>query len=62
MNPDIQLLVASRLEDLADQVHQLYTQGMIEEAKLLRDEGLALAHHCDEGYTFMYLPDFSETT
>lgn len=62
MKPDIQLLVASRLEDLADQVYHLYTQGMVEEAKLLRDEGLSLAHHCDEGHTFIYLPDFSETT
>jgi hypothetical protein len=57
---DIQSLVASRLEDMADQVEQLYVAGMIEEAKLLRQEGLELAECYDEGYTFLFINDLTE--
>ena len=38
----IQQLIASRLEDMADQVKLLAEGGYIEEALLLREEGLAL--------------------
>ena len=56
---DLQALVASRLEDLADQVEVLYRQGNLVEAELLRDEGLMLAESYDNETTFMYLPDFT---
>jgi hypothetical protein len=56
---DLQTLVASRLEDLADQVEVLYLQGNLAEAELLRDEGLMLASSYDNEITFMYLPDFT---
>ena len=54
---DINALIASRLEDMADQVHQLYTQGLIEEAELLRKEGLELADAFDNGETFLFISD-----
>jgi hypothetical protein len=57
---DIQTLVASRLEDMADQVAQLCTQGLTEEAELLRQEGLELAEAYDEGYTFLFINDLTE--
>ena len=57
----LQTLIASRLEDMADQVEQLYTQGMLEEAKLLRNEGLELAEYFDDGYTFMFINDLKTT-
>ena len=56
----IQTLVASRLEDLADQVEQLYVAGMIEEAELLRREGLQLAECYDNEHTFLFINDLSE--
>jgi hypothetical protein len=58
---DLQTLIASRLEDMADQVLQLFSQGMLEEAQLLRNEGLELAEAYDSGVTFMYLGNFTET-
>lgn len=58
---DLQTLVASRLEDMADQVEQLFVQGMPEEAKLLREESLLLAEAFDQGYTFLFLQDLTET-
>jgi hypothetical protein len=56
---DLKALVASRLEDMADQVEFLYQQGNLAEAELLRDEGLLLASSYDNEITFMYLPDFT---
>jgi hypothetical protein len=57
---DIQTLVASRLEDMASQVEQLISQGMVEEAVLLRNEGLELAEAYDDGYTFLFINDLTE--
>ena len=57
MRVNIQNLVASRLEDMADQIEQLYAQGEPELAELLRNEGLALAEACDNGYEFFYIND-----
>ena len=51
----LQLLVATRLEDLATQVERLYSQGLVEEAHLLREEGLALAASFDREDTFFVL-------
>jgi hypothetical protein len=54
----IQQLIASRLEDMADQVKLLAEGGYIEEALLLREEGLALAAAYDEEEDFFFAPDF----
>ena len=57
---DINLLVATRLEDMACQVEQLYVAGMIEEAELLRNEGLELAEAYDNENTFLFINDLTE--
>ena len=57
---DLQTLIASRLEDMADQVSLLFTQGLIEEAELLREEGLELASAFDDGTTFLFITDLTE--
>jgi hypothetical protein len=57
---DLQALIASRLEDMADQVQLLYTQGRIEEARLLRQEGLEMAEAFDDGTTFLFINDLTE--
>lgn len=54
---DIQALVASRLEDMADRIDELCRIGDHETALFLREEGLYLAEVCDNGETFMYLND-----
>ena len=53
-------LVATRLEDMAAQVEQLYVAGMIEEATLLRNEGLELAEAYDNEETFLFINDLTE--
>jgi hypothetical protein len=57
---DIQTVIASRLEDMANQVEYLYHSGLIEDARLLRQEGLDLAEAYDSGVTFMFLEDLTE--
>lgn len=57
---DIQTLIASRLEDMADQVEVLYTQGNLSDAELLRAEGLQLAEAFDCGSTFLFINDLTE--
>jgi len=54
----IQQLIASRLEDMADQVKTLAENGFVEEAILLREEGLALAEAYDNEEEFFWAPDF----
>ncbi len=54
----IQQLIASRLEDMADQVKILAEGGYIEEALLLREEGLSLAAAYDNEEEFFWAPDF----
>ena len=56
---DIQTLVASRLEDITDQVAFLHEAGNFAEAKLLRDEGLMLAEAYDNESTFLYINDLT---
>jgi hypothetical protein len=56
---ELQTLIASRLEDMAEQVNILYSQGNFAEAELLREEGLHLAEAYDNEITFMFLPDFT---
>ena len=55
---DIQSLVLSRLEDLADHCAELMNQGKYEEAVFVREEGYLLAEAYDQEETFMFLPDF----
>lgn len=57
---DIQTLVANRLEDLADQVSYLYTQGLPREAEILRQEGLMLAEAYDNEETFLFIGGLTE--
>jgi hypothetical protein len=57
---DIQSLIASRLEDMADQVEYLHSQGNFHDAELLRAEGLALAESFDAGTTFLFINDLTE--
>ena len=54
----IQQLIASRLEDMADQVKTLAENGYVAEALLLREEGLALAEAYDNEEEFFWAPDF----
>ena len=54
----IQQLIASRLEDMADQVKILAESGYLEEALLLREEGLSLAAAYDNEEEFFWAPDF----
>jgi hypothetical protein len=56
---DIQALVLSRLEDLADHCAELMNQGKYEEAVFVREEGYLLAEAYDQEETFMFLPDFN---
>lgn len=56
---DIQTLVASRLEDLSDQIVFLLGVGMNVEAELLHRENLMLAEACDNGFTFLYINDLT---
>jgi hypothetical protein len=57
---EIQTLIASRLEDMADQVELLYSQGNYEDAKLLRQQGLELAEAYDNEETFLFIADLTE--
>jgi hypothetical protein len=57
---EFQTLVASRLEDMADQVDFLYQQGNHVEAELLRAEGLELAEACDSGLTLLFINDLNQ--
>lgn len=56
---DIQTLVSCRLEDMAEQVELLYSQGKYTDAEIVRTEGLEIASAYDDGLLFMYLPDFT---
>ena len=53
-------MIASRLEDMAAQVEFLFANGFIEEATLLRKEGLDLAEAFDTEQTFLYLGGLTE--
>ena len=50
-------LVQARLNDMADQIRNLYEIGDIDGANFLKQEGLELAEACDNGDLFMYLSD-----
>jgi hypothetical protein len=57
---DMQSLVASRLEDFADQIRCLYANGYYEEAELIRREGMDLAAAYDDEEVFLYILDLTE--
>jgi hypothetical protein len=51
----LQLLVADRLEHLADRVEWLVRVGDLKSAQLLRDEGLELAEAYDDEQNFFII-------
>ena len=57
---DIQSLIASRLEDMADQVEYLYSKGNFHDAELIHAESLDLAGSFDAGTTFLFINDLTE--
>jgi hypothetical protein len=57
----LQTLIASRLEDMADQCQVLFDGGNFAEAELLREEGLALAQSFDNEEDFLYINDLKAT-
>jgi hypothetical protein len=56
---DIESLVASRLEDLADRVAFHAFRGEWDTVELLKAEGLELAEAYDEGFNFFYVNDLT---
>ena len=59
MNPkQLQTVIASRLEDMADHCQVLFDQGNFAEAELIKEEGLALATAYDNEENFFFAPDF----
>ena len=56
---DIQSLVASRLEDMADRVEYHHSVGNYGTAEFLRQEGLELASAYDFGTSFLYINDLT---
>ena len=56
---ELQQVIAVRLEQMATQVEFLYANGYIEEAQLLREEGLELAEAYDNEEEFFFLNDFT---
>jgi hypothetical protein len=56
---DIQSLVASRLEDMADRVEYHHSVGNYGTAEFLRQEGLELAGAYDFGTSFLYINDLT---
>jgi hypothetical protein len=58
---DIQTLVTSYLEDMAEQVQFLYARGDYRHAELLRQEGLEMAEAYDNNCIFMFINDLTET-
>lgn len=55
----LRLVIASRLEDLADQVEKHVAEGNFAEAELLRHEGLELAACYDNNNDFFYINDLT---
>jgi hypothetical protein len=58
---DIQTLVESYLEDMAEQVQFLYARGDYRHAELLRQEGLDMAQAYDSNCVFLFINDLTET-
>ena len=58
---DLDALAIAKFQDMADQLEYLYSQGKVEEAQLLKQEGFDLAAELDSGSTFVYLNDLSSS-
>ena len=58
---DLDALAIAKFQDMADQLEYLYSQGKVEEAQLLKQEGFDLAAELDNGSTFVYLNDLSSS-
>ena len=56
---NIEALVASRLEDMADRVEVLQKEGRSRDAHMLSAEGLELARHYDNDEMFLFLNDLT---
>ena len=56
---DIQSLVASRLEDLADRIAFHAFNGEWDTVELLKTEGSELAQAYDDGFSFFFVNDLS---
>jgi hypothetical protein len=56
---DIETVAMARFDDLATQLKVLYSEGRLEEAALLKQEGCDLAAALDDGTPFLYLSDLS---
>ena len=57
----LQAVIASRLEDMAEQCQILFDQGNFAEAELIKEEGLALAKSYDDDEEFFYVGDLETT-
>lgn len=56
---DLQAVAMAKFDDMAEQLRVLYSEGRLEEAELLKQEGFDLAAALDDGTPFLYLSDFS---
>ena len=56
---NIETVAMARFEDMAEQLRVLYSEGRIEEAQLLKQEGFDLASALDDGTPFLYISDLS---
>jgi hypothetical protein len=57
----LQAVIVSRLEDLANQCQFLTNHGNFAEAELIRAEGMALAAAFDDEEDFLYVDDLKLT-
>ncbi len=56
---DIESVAMAKFDDMAEQLRVLYSEGRLEEAALLKQEGFDLAAALDDGTPFLYLSDLS---
>jgi hypothetical protein len=56
---NIEAVAMAKFDDLATQLKVLYSEGRIEEAQLLKQEGFNLAAALDDGSPFLYISDLA---
>jgi hypothetical protein len=56
---NLEAVAMAKFGDMAEQLRMLYSEGKLEEAELLKQEGFELANALDNGTPFLYLSDFS---
>ena len=59
---DLEAVAMAKFDDMAEQLRVLYSEGRLEEAELLKQEGFDLAAALDDGTQFLSLSDFSSIT